>query len=310
MSRLLSLPFGQADCFLLELQKGGSSPGYVLIDGGRKETQYPPLMDYLQKLGIPSIDLLILTHLHGDHLGWLDQVVLSVPVTEAVLPYGPLGLDSDYLEREGMEREFCQTVMDYRRLIKHLKRQDTVVHTAFQGLWGEEGRKEAPFVFSFGSYTLRELFPADLCHGTTAFEEFCLCAGQCRPGTVRDAWSRAARYLNGDSSVWLLNHGTEAAALFCGDIFESSLQAAMERAGFTGSVPLIKLSHHGRNDKGHVYFTPDFINSLSPETIIITNTDDNCRLYGTRWNDFWKGCSVLATGSLHAIWEGVLCVPI
>ena len=79
VSRLLSLPFGQADCFLLELQKGGSSPGYVLIDGGRKETQYPPLMDYLQKLGIPSIDLLILTHLHGDHLGWLDQVVLSVP---------------------------------------------------------------------------------------------------------------------------------------------------------------------------------------------------------------------------------------
>lgn len=147
MSRLLSLPFGQADCFLLELQKGGSSPGYVLIDGGRKETQYPPLMDYLQKLGIPSIDLLILTHLHGDHLGWLDQVVLSVPVTEAVLPYGPLGLDSDYLEREGMEREFCQTVMDYRRLIKHLKRQDTVVHTAFQGLLGEEGRKKLPLYF-------------------------------------------------------------------------------------------------------------------------------------------------------------------
>ena len=73
VSRLLSLPFGQADCFLLELQKGGSSPGYVLIDGGRKETQYPPLMDYLQKLGIPSIDLLILTHPHGDHLGWLGQ---------------------------------------------------------------------------------------------------------------------------------------------------------------------------------------------------------------------------------------------
>ena len=77
-----------------------------------------------------------------------------------------------------------------------------------------------------------------------------------------------------------------------------------------GQVVDAKLSHHGRNDKGHVYFTPDFINSLSPETIIITNTDDNCRLYGTRWNDFWKGCSVLATGSLHAIWEGVLCVPI
>lgn len=153
VSRLLSLPFGQADCFLLELQKGGSSPGYVLIDGGRKETQYPPLMDYLQKLGIPSIDLLILTHLHGDHLGWLDQVVLSVPVTEAVLPYGPLGLDSDYLEREGMEREFCQTVI--ATMMGQLDKRDRTcksrpfhgrLQAAFKYIPAEQGRCLCPVI--------------------------------------------------------------------------------------------------------------------------------------------------------------------
>lgn len=310
MSRFISLPFGQADCFLLELQEKSSSPKYILFDGGRKETCYPPLMEYLHKMGITSLDLMLLTHFHSDHLGWLDETAHFLSVAEAVLPYGNLGLSPEELEKEQADDELCRMVRDYERLIENLNTQGTRIHTVFQGLTGSSMPRTKSFSFSFGSYTLKEVFPAAVSREATAFEQFCLLSGKYCTAKRKEAWSQTAGTLNGDSSVWLLYHGKKAIALFCGDIFESSLKNALDNICFRESIPLIKLSHHGRNDKGHVYFTPDFINSLKPETIVITNIDENRRLYGNQWKELENPCHIYITGSLTRNASDILVIDL
>ena len=64
---------------------------YLLVDGGthrREEYEAPGTIrvaEYLNKLGIPRIDMIILTHIHDDHVGGLPEVIRRFPVTEVLI---------------------------------------------------------------------------------------------------------------------------------------------------------------------------------------------------------------------------------
>lgn len=75
------LDVGQGDCELIRLKNGQT----VLIDSGTGETS-AQLTDYIKKLGVSRIDILIATHPHEDHIGGMAQVVRSFPVGKIYMP--------------------------------------------------------------------------------------------------------------------------------------------------------------------------------------------------------------------------------
>lgn len=67
------LDVGQGDSILIVSPAGKT----VLIDGGTGRRSVPGA---LERRGITSIDLVIATHAHADHIGGLDEVLEAVPV--------------------------------------------------------------------------------------------------------------------------------------------------------------------------------------------------------------------------------------
>lgn len=78
---------GQGDSTLIEFQDQR-----ILIDCGPPECSLT-LKRYLQDLGIHSLDLLILTHPHDDHLGGARMVLDNFEVKQVMLPHDLAGND-------------------------------------------------------------------------------------------------------------------------------------------------------------------------------------------------------------------------
>lgn len=76
------LDVGQGQSILL------TSGGYTaLIDcGGTKDNAGDIAADYLQSLGIPKLDLLILTHCHSDHANGVSELFARLEVGSLILP--------------------------------------------------------------------------------------------------------------------------------------------------------------------------------------------------------------------------------
>ncbi|MFA9479366.1 MBL fold metallo-hydrolase [Phycisphaerales bacterium AB-hyl4] len=72
---LRHLDVGQADATLIQ-----SPDGTILIDAGH--WQRNDIVPHLQRIGIETIDLIILTHPHADHIGQVPQILEAFPVTE------------------------------------------------------------------------------------------------------------------------------------------------------------------------------------------------------------------------------------
>ncbi len=64
---------GQSESILLEYEGH-----FALIDGGYPE-EGPTVVSYLQEQGVEELDLVVATHLHGDHLGGLPTVLSVFP---------------------------------------------------------------------------------------------------------------------------------------------------------------------------------------------------------------------------------------
>lgn len=66
---------GQADSFLFHLPDGSN----VLVDAGTRKTG-AELVEKLRKLGVNSIDILVATHPHEDHIGGMTAVINALPI--------------------------------------------------------------------------------------------------------------------------------------------------------------------------------------------------------------------------------------
>lgn len=68
------IDLGQSDSILLEYEGL-----YALIDGGYANTS-DKLIDYLEDEGVEELELVVATHMHGDHMGGLPEVLATYPV--------------------------------------------------------------------------------------------------------------------------------------------------------------------------------------------------------------------------------------
>lgn len=83
-------PSGQLKVHFIDVGQGDSiliqaPSAVILIDGGPRAAGQK-VVDYLKQAGISSIDLVISTHPHEDHIGGLISVLESFPIKEVIDP--------------------------------------------------------------------------------------------------------------------------------------------------------------------------------------------------------------------------------
>lgn len=68
----------------------------VLLDGGSAcDTEFVGFphriraVEYLHRTGVQVIDLLMISHIHEDHVCGLEQIIYDIPVREIAIPYEP-----------------------------------------------------------------------------------------------------------------------------------------------------------------------------------------------------------------------------
>lgn len=71
---------GQGSSTLIQNGKSG-----ILIDAGEKEYGQV-VIDYLEKVGIKSLEYVVASHPHSDHIGGLDDVLYKFPVDTIIMP--------------------------------------------------------------------------------------------------------------------------------------------------------------------------------------------------------------------------------
>ena len=69
---------GQADSILIETPEG-----YMLIDAGENDSE-DALKTYLRKMAISTIEYLVLTHAHADHVGGADMILNEFKVNNII----------------------------------------------------------------------------------------------------------------------------------------------------------------------------------------------------------------------------------
>lgn len=107
-----TLPVGHGDAHVVESQDGA----VTVVDAGSTET-VDVLTDYLDYQGIETIDRLVITHPHWDHLGGVMTLVEDYRVETLLRP----GLD----HTTPLVRRTETTLEEKNRPVRHLSRGDT-----------------------------------------------------------------------------------------------------------------------------------------------------------------------------------------
>lgn len=281
MSKLYCFNVGKADCFLLELTCGEKTE-YVLVDGGSRAQTSTYILSCLQNLGIKRLSCMILTHLHQDHLGYLDNIAKEIQVDKAVLPYPPIPLTQRDLDGI-QDSERIEDILAYNRLWNVLRERQCQIETTL------------PLTASscvFGDFELRCLYPFP---ETVSYVYAMLCRLQGeKPDKIKLMYDSIRTFFNKDSSLWLLKKNQQPLLLLCGDGVHSALAAAV--GGYGIKVPIIKLAHHGRNDKGNLYFQDTFMDDLEPEKIIITSDMVSAQPFLEGWLKIRPEAELIITG--------------
>lgn len=71
---------GQGDCIFVK-----SSSGTMLIDAGEKGND-EKILSYLHNQGVDTIDYLVATHPHSDHIGSMPKVIAGLEVKNVIIP--------------------------------------------------------------------------------------------------------------------------------------------------------------------------------------------------------------------------------
>lgn len=151
------LNVGWGDAHFIRLPSGA----LTLIDGGDgslAEGRDHPLR-WMERRGLRRLDAMIVTHLHEDHLNGLLDVVRSVEVALAILPYGLPERAVRFrpeLEREASEltRRVCGILETYRELIRLLEARGTEIR------WrSRHASAESSVVWEEHGFRLEHLYP-------------------------------------------------------------------------------------------------------------------------------------------------------
>ncbi|NOU91740.1 MBL fold metallo-hydrolase [Paenibacillus sp. LMG 31456] len=267
---LYALNVGRGDAFFLEIPTD-DGVAVVLIDGGDQffhESVRP--YRFAQERGWKQIDLMILTHLHPDHLTGLLEVAEHIPIVESVLPYPQLALDLSEMQHP-QAIQTARMLNDYNQLWELLILQKTVV--SLRQPFGETAS------WRFGQFVLRHLDPLHISDLPAYGNLQQLCSSHLEAELQEELLVAFDASSNRDSSVWLFEE-TDGRQLFLfgGDALLSNWERIMDReqlrpCGF-------KVGHHGMADG----WNEQLLRLLSPDWLLITNNDTEYERFRDEWN--------------------------
>ncbi|MGN7453984.1 ComEC/Rec2 family competence protein [Paenibacillus pasadenensis] len=289
------LNVGWGDAHFIRLPSGA----LTLIDGGDgslAEGRDHPLR-WMERRGLRRLDAMIVTHLHEDHLNGLLDVVRSVEVALAILPYGLPERAVRFrpeLEREASEltRRVCGILETYRELIRLLEARGTEIR------WrSRHASAESSVVWEEHGFRLEHLYPwqDDPLPALEVLHSVFDADG--RPEEERLA--ELAGFFdksNDDSSVYRLTaDGDETVGvLFGGDLMEGGWTRLARRSRLASRI--WKAPHHGLEDS----FQAWLLELVRPEACVIPICAERAEPLAERWNGMLRGSGsrLCLTGSV------------
>lgn len=281
-----ALNVGRGDAFVLEIESENRSY-VVLIDGGDKhpEIKISPLT-FLNQSKWDQVDLLVLTHLHHDHVVGLLEVADNVKVTEAVMPYHPF--DIEFQEVTVKKAKQSQEILQlYQQLLMKLKQQGTNIH--FRPPFADKDQ------WNFDEIGLRHLFPQknDRLYAYEIIEQLTnnhnLSADE-----QNDLLKQFDAMSNMDSSIWIVENKRlkEQWLLLGGDALLPAWEQLLQREDLRPHG--LKVSHHGMKDG----INEELLKQLSPDWILITNHHEEYLRFRSEWERLAisVGCELVITG--------------
>lgn len=100
------IDIGQGDSTLLTSPSGK----FVLIDTGPGSSE-EDLVDHLDSMGVETIEYLILTHPHEDHIGGTPSVLERYDVRNVIMPDATADTSIFRRNLEAIEKEGCETIL-------------------------------------------------------------------------------------------------------------------------------------------------------------------------------------------------------
>lgn len=234
--------------------------GDITVGDGGPESKRISAADFIQREGIHTLDLLVLTHLHRDHSGGLTELLRTVNVREFWCSYlppheywgGQVRVEKGF---SAGSRCLLESLNIYLSALKTMEAQNTAIRLMEQSL---------PSVDLTASLGV-EVYLEDL----KLFQRQSEIWQSVLEGNPSDAeLDELDHFINNTSIRMRLNCGDTSVEL-PGDVY-----AACWEKHDLSPCTIMKLPHHGHKDS----ITPKLLNMLAPQHAVIsvsnTRTDD------------------------------------
>jgi competence protein ComEC len=269
--RITAINVGYGDAFLLEESRDNGTVFRMLIDGGsahdtefcNNATGRIRAADYLARAGITSLDILVITHVHEDHICGLEPFIMKGGRvrelwTSYVVPPEHFGrtLDARGTPDTGCI-QFIAAANCCNRVFQYLTEQGCIIKHITGSL------DSVPLS---GNFKVDILSPSERQAKKTAadFDELYHLAGTDRFGMKA---GELDAQMNAFSMVLRLNYGGKK-ILLPGDACPSP--RLMEEWAGRMDADILKLAHHGQRDS----VNEPFIRAVSPRIVLTSSSSD------------------------------------
>lgn len=260
--RFTCINVGYGDSFLVECENS-----VILIDGGSaldSEFADSPCRirsaDYLAKAGICHIDILIITHIHEDHVGGLTALFNRIPVKKVFIPYDPQlfknrSIPSADENAPENVRLFAQALYRFTDIVQLCENRGIPVEEIIAGM-----------CISVHNLQIRVLGPAE--KDKNAFIEGLQNFFRATIEERQNKWFSYLDRLSNAASLLLKISYKNIHLLLCADNCPSNWDPAI--FPLLKNVTVLKLPHHGQKDAVDEKITA----MMKPDYILTTASSD------------------------------------
>lgn len=252
MLKLDFLNVGDGDAILIRESESGFT---ILVDTGRPHVEFTKgskrraCINHLMQLGIRQIDLMVLTHLHFDHIGGALAVLRHIPVKRLLAAYLPPE-DGKWILAPDSEEKTIVGMIDALNLY-----QDIISAARSAGTRCERATRDAEALT--GLLIMRPV-PADDALLARQKEHF---DAMYRSETMQEDVLYAISKERNISSLRLRLNYADRQILLTGDSYAAYWENDPEEP-----CDILKVPHHG-DDKS---MTQKLLNKLQPEYAVIS----------------------------------------